>query len=33
MKILLLTIGNTDKTYMKQGIDDYVKRHSFYLPF
>ncbi len=33
MKILLLTIGNTDKTYMKQGIDDYVKRLSFYLPF
>ncbi len=33
MKILLLTIGNTDKNYMKEGIDDYVKRLSFYLPF
>lgn len=33
MKILLLTIGNTDKKYMKEGIDDYVKRLSFYLPF
>ncbi|NEW82199.1 MAG: 23S rRNA (pseudouridine(1915)-N(3))-methyltransferase RlmH [Mariniphaga sp.] len=33
MKILLLTIGNTDKKYMKEGIDDYVKRLTFYLPF
>ena len=33
VKILLLTIGNTDKKYMKEGIDDYVKRISFYLPF
>jgi len=33
MKILLLTIGNTDKVYMKDGIDDYVKRLSFYVPF
>lgn len=33
MKILLLTIGNTDKSYMREGIDDYVKRLSFYLPF
>jgi len=33
VKILLLTIGNTDKKYMKEGIDDYVKRLSFYLPF
>lgn len=33
MKILLLTIGNTDKKYMKEGIDDYVKRLSFYVPF
>jgi len=29
----LLTIGNTDKKYMKEGIDDYVKRLSFYIPF
>ena len=33
MKILLLTIGNTDKKYMKEGIDDYNKRLSFYIPF
>ena len=33
MKILLLTIGNTDKKYIKEGIDDYVKRLSFYIPF
>jgi 23S rRNA (pseudouridine1915-N3)-methyltransferase len=33
VKILLLTIGNTDRKYMKEGIDDYVKRLSFYLPF
>lgn len=33
MKILLLTIGNTDKRYMKEGIEDYVKRLSFYIPF
>lgn len=33
MKILLLTIGNTDKEYIKEGVDEYVKRLSFYLPF
>jgi len=33
VKILLLTIGNTDKKYMKEGIDDYVKRLSFYIQF
>ena len=33
VKILLLTIGSTDKQYMREGIDDYVKRLSFYLPF
>lgn len=33
MKILLLTIGNTDKKFMREGIDDYVKRLTFYLPF
>ncbi len=33
VKIRLLTIGNTDKKYMKEGIDDYVKRISFYIPF
>ena len=33
MKILLLTIGNTDNKYIKEGIDDYIKRLSFYTPF
>jgi 23S rRNA (pseudouridine1915-N3)-methyltransferase len=33
VKILLLTIGNTDKKYMKEGVEDYVKRLSFYIPF
>ena len=33
MKILLLTIGNTDNKYIKEGIDDYIKRLSFYRPF
>jgi 23S rRNA (pseudouridine1915-N3)-methyltransferase len=33
VKILLLTIGNTDKKYMKEGLDDYIKRLSFYVPF
>ena len=33
VKILLLVIGNTDKKYMKEGIDDYVKRIPFYVPF
>ena len=33
VKILLLTIGNTDKKYMREGIDDYVKRLTFYIPF
>jgi 23S rRNA (pseudouridine1915-N3)-methyltransferase len=33
VKVLLLAIGNTDKGYMRVGIDDYVKRLSFYIPF
>jgi len=33
VKILLLAIGATDKTYMKEGINDYLKRLSFYIPF
>ena len=33
MKILLLTIGNTDNKYIKEVIDDYIKRLSFYIPF
>jgi len=33
VKILLLTIGNTDKKYMREGIDDYARRLVFYLPF
>lgn len=33
MKTLLLTIGETDQKYIKEGITDYVKRLSFYIPF
>ena len=33
VKILLITIGNTDRNYMREGVDDYVKRLSFYIPF
>lgn len=33
MKILVLFLGKTDKEYIKEGINDYVKRLSFYLPF
>lgn len=33
VKILFLTIGSTDKKYMREGIDDYVKRLAFYVPF
>ncbi len=33
MKTLLLTIGETDQKYIKDGIADYVKRLSFYIPF
>ena len=33
MKILLLFLGKTDKKYVKEGIEDYVSRIGFYLPF
>ena len=33
MKILILFLGKTDKKYIKEGIDDYVKRLNNYLPF
>lgn len=33
VKILVIFLGKTDKKYIKEGIDDYVKRLSFYLPF
>jgi len=33
VKILLLTIGNTDKKFMREGVAEYVKRLSFYIPF
>ncbi len=33
MKITLLLIGSTDKKYIKEGIADYLKRVTFYLPF
>ena len=33
MKITLLLIGSTDKKYIKEGIEDYLKRVAFYVPF
>ena len=33
MKITLLTVGKTDKDWVKQGIDIYVSRLKHYIPF
>ena len=33
MKIRLLTVGKTDKDWVKQGIDIYVSRLKHYIPF
>lgn len=33
MKILVLFLGKTDKSYIKEGIQDYVNRINYYLPF
>ena len=33
MKILVLFLGKTDKSYIKEGIEDYVNRINYYLPF
>jgi 23S rRNA (pseudouridine1915-N3)-methyltransferase len=33
MKITLLVVGKTEADYLKKGIDLYVKRLSYYLPF
>ena len=33
MKITLLTVGKTDKDWVKQGIDMYVSRLKHYIPF
>ncbi len=33
MKITLLTVGKTDKDWVKQGIDIYVSRMKHYFPF
>lgn len=33
MKIVLLAIGKTGQAYLKEGIDNYVKRVNFYVPF
>lgn len=33
MKILVLFQGKTDKKYIKEGIDDYVRRLGNYMPF
>lgn len=33
MKITLLTVGKTDKDWVRQGLDIYVSRLSHYIPF
>ena len=33
MKIALLTVGKTDKDWVKQGLDIYVSRLKHYIPF
>lgn len=33
MKITLLTVGKTDRDWVKQGLDIYVSRLSHYIPF
>ena len=33
MKITLLTVGKTDKDWVKQGIDIYTSRLKHYIPF
>lgn len=33
MKITLLTVGKTDKDWVKQGMDIYVSRLKHYIPF
>ncbi len=33
VKVLVLFLGKTDKSYIKEGIEDYVNRISHYLPF
>jgi 23S rRNA (pseudouridine1915-N3)-methyltransferase len=32
LKVTIVLIGKTDKKYLKEGIEDYVKRLNFYLP-
>ena len=33
MKIALLTVGKTDRDWVKQGLDTYVSRLKHYIPF
>ena len=33
MKITLLTVGKTDKDWVRQGLDNYVSRLKHYIPF
>lgn len=33
MKILLLTVGKTTKSFLREGIDEYVGRLKHYVPF
>ena len=33
MKITLLTVGKTDRDWVRQGLDIYVSRLKHYIPF
>ncbi len=33
MKITLLTVGKTDRDWVKQGLEVYVSRMKHYIPF
>ena len=33
MKITLLVIGKTDKAFIKEGLNEYLKRIKYYIPF
>jgi 23S rRNA (pseudouridine1915-N3)-methyltransferase len=33
MKLTLLVIGKTDKTYLKEAVEEYTKRLKHYIPF
>lgn len=33
MEIILLTVGKTTQSYVKEGIEEFLKRIKFYVPF